>query len=51
MLHRHPQQSQVGSEEFLDSGKVAEGRPFIEIVSASKLSVEEAGGKVLIESE
>jgi hypothetical protein len=41
----------VGCEEFLDSGEVAEGRPLIEIVSISKFSVEEARGKVLIESE
>jgi hypothetical protein len=41
----------VGCEELLHCGEVAEGRPLIEIVSVSKFSVEEAGGKVLIEGE
>ncbi len=38
-------------KELLNSGKVAEGAPILEVLGAADLSVEEPRAKVLIEEE
>ena len=48
MLHRHPQECEVRGEEFLDCGKVAQGRTLLVELDGAHLLVQEARAERLV---